>query len=191
MVVLGVIADTHVPDRVRRLHPEVIPRFRAAGVQAILHAGDVSGPEVLSELEQVAPVFAVRGNRDWLWLPHLPSKRCLNFQGVQIGMTHGHGSWKQYLWDKPFFYRHGYQHSRLLPRLQAAFPDARVIVFGHGHTALNRWIDGQLFFNPGSPHLPDRKDLARSIGVLRICAENEVSGEILALSDQAGSATLA
>ena len=190
MIVLGVISDTHIPDRVRSLHPEVLPRFRAVGVQAILHAGDISSQAVLSELEHVAPVFAVRGNRDWLWLPHLPSKRCLSFHGVQIGMMHGHGSWKQYLWDKPFFYWRGYHHARLLPRLQAAFPQARVIVFGHGHAALNQWINGQLFFNPGSPHLPDRKDLARSVGVLRISAENEVSGEIIELKDQAGSVTV-
>ena len=71
---LGVISDTHVPDRVRQLDPQAFGIFQAAGVQAILHAGDVSGPQLLAQLEQIAPVYAVKGNRDFLWLPHLPAE---------------------------------------------------------------------------------------------------------------------
>ena len=64
MIRLGVISDTHIPDRARRLNERVIPVFREAGVSAILHAGDVSTPRVLKQLEEVAPVYATRGNRD-------------------------------------------------------------------------------------------------------------------------------
>jgi predicted phosphodiesterase len=52
--VLGVISDTHGLVR-----PEAIAAL--AGVERILHAGDVGGPEVLAALAEVAPVVAVRG----------------------------------------------------------------------------------------------------------------------------------
>ena len=186
---LGVISDTHVPDRVRQLDPQAFQILQTAGVQAILHAGDVSGPQLLAQLEQIAPVYAVKGNRDFLWLPHLPAELRLEFGGVMVGMAHGHGGWKHYLLDRPYFMVHGYHYERLLPRLKKAFPQQRVIIFGHGHAALNQWIDGQLFFNPGSPHLPDNKDLARSIGLLHISAEGEVQGEIIELGQATASGT--
>lgn len=181
MLTIGVTSDTHVPDRVRELDPQVLRIFRAANVAAILHAGDVSGPRVLAQLEEVAPVYAVRGNRDWLQLGQLPKIRRLNFEGVNIGLAHGHGDWKKYLADKPYFYRYGYHPERLLPRLLATFPEAQVIVFGHGHTSLNRWENGQLLFNPGSPHLPDIKHTTRSLGFLHITAAGVVEGEIVEL----------
>lgn len=181
MLTIGVISDTHVPDRVRELDPQVLQVFRAANVAVILHAGDITGSQVLAQLEKVAPVYAVGGNRDWVLLGRLPAERRLSFEGVSIGMAHGHGGWKKYLSDKPYFYRYGYRHERLLPRLQAAFPDVQVIIFGHGHTPLNRWENGQLLFNPGSPHIPDIKHNTRSLGLLRIIAAGVVEGEIVEL----------
>lgn len=182
MLTLGVIADTHIPDRVRRLHPEVIPLFQAAGVTAILHAGDVSSPGVLAQLGQAAPVYAVRGNRDWLWLRDLPLISRLNFAGVTIGLAHGHGGWRSYVADRVRVMLRGYRHELLLPRLLATFPDERVIVFGHGHLPLNRWLNERLLFNPGSPHFPEKRNLAPSVGLLHISAESEVRGEIVELS---------
>src|SRR5512143_3359148 len=100
MTNLGVLADTHVPDRVAQLDPDVIEVFQQAGVEAILHAGDVSVPEVLEQLGQVAPVYAVRGNRDIFRLYNLPLKVELNINGSSIGMTHGHGTFSRYIIDK-------------------------------------------------------------------------------------------
>ncbi len=173
MLTLGVIADTHVPDRRSRLDPQALELFKARNVQAILHAGDVSAPGVLAQLEQIAPVYAVRGNRDWLWLRHLPAERALNFGGVNIGMTHGHFGWLRYLLDRPYYMLHGYRHERLTPRLLPRFPQAQVIVFGHGHLPLNEWRDGQLLFNPGSPHFPSETNLAPSLGFLHLREGNE------------------
>ena len=180
-VILGVISDTHIPDRVRRLHPQVIPRFRSAGVDAILHAGDVSSPDVLRQLNQLAPVHAVRGNRDWLLLPRLSLSSLLNFGGITIALTHGHGRWWNYFIDRVYFILQGYRLERFKPRLQASFPDARVIVFGHTHHTLNQWSNGQLLFNPGSPHCPDDTKDAPSIGLLRIQVGGKVNGEIIEL----------
>ena len=54
---LGLIADTH-----GWLRPEVFEVFR--DVDLILHAGDVGPPDLLTELQAVAPVTAVWGNTD-------------------------------------------------------------------------------------------------------------------------------
>lgn len=183
-LVLGVISDTHIPDRVRHLHPQVVQRFRSAGVTAILHAGDISSPKVLDQLNQVAPVFAVRGNRDWLLLSKLPLSSMLNFGGIRIALTHGHGRWWNYFIDRIYFMFQGYRLERFLPRLQASFPEAQVIVFGHTHHSLNRWSNGQLLFNPGSPHCPDNKNEAPSIGFLRIDAGGRIQSEIVDLGPE-------
>ncbi len=181
-ITLGVISDTHIPDRVRSLDSRIIPLFTEARVEAILHAGDVCIPRVLVQLERVAPVYAVRGNRDWLTLRSLPLERRLKFADVSIGLTHGHGRWQTYLKDKLYFLSHnGYTDDRLLPRLLAGFPEAQVIVFGHSHFALNRWINDKLVFNPGSPHIANKKEPATSVGFLHLSAEGKVEGEIVRL----------
>lgn len=181
MITLGVISDTHVPDRAKRLDRQILPIFEKSAIQAILHAGDISSPEILDELRQLAPVFAVRGNRDLFRFQNLPSTHKLNFGGIQMILTHGHGGWQGYLVDKARFMREGYRLERYQPRLQAAFPEAQVIIFGHTHVALNLWVNGQLFFNPGSPHFPLYKNEPPSIGLLHIDAGGQVSGEIIRL----------
>lgn len=181
-VSIGVLADTHIPDRTRRLHPKVIPTFQKAGVKVILHAGDISARSVLQELSQVAAVYAVRGNRDWL-LNHLPFSRQLFFHGVKIALTHGHGN----LWD----YLSGHVQNILAggndievyhSRLNAAFPDAQVIIYGHLHQPVNQWRAGQLLFNPGSPHFPGQKTTSPTIGLLHITENKKVESEIVSLN---------
>ena len=49
---------------------------------------------------------------------------------------------------------HGYGDPRnLIDMLKKEFsaqkPD--IVIFGHSHTPMNKYIDGTLFFNPGSP----------------------------------------
>ncbi|HEX7976542.1 MAG TPA: metallophosphoesterase family protein [Anaerolineales bacterium] len=181
MTTLGVISDTHVPDRAEKLDPRVLSIFRQAGVNAILHAGDVARPDVLEELAQVAPVYAVRGNRDWVWLSRLPLKRRLEFDGVLVGMAHGHGRWWNYVLDRARVMFLGFRLRYFLPHVLKAFPDVKVIVFGHTHRPMNRWVNGQLLFNPGSAHFPDLHCKAPSIGLIRIAAGGQVQGEIVYL----------
>lgn len=180
-IVLGVIADTHIPDRARNLDQRIIPIFEQRGVQAILHAGDVSTPAVLNQLEKVAPVHAVRGNRDWVMLRHLPPAISLDYGGTRLVLTHGHGPLWNYVFDRFYYITYGYHLERFRPRLQSTFPKARIIVFGHTHKPLNLWSKGQLLFNPGSAHFPDAKNLAPSIGLLRLNAEGEIKSEIIFL----------
>ena len=181
MIKLGVISDTHIPDRARRLNVHVIPIFQEAGVAAILHAGDVSTARVLRQLEQVAPVYATRGNRDWVLLRHLPSAIQLNFNGVTVGLTHGHGQLRDYLVDRVKYLLGGYRLEMFEPRLLATFPKARVIIFGHTHRRLNHWSNGQLLFNPGSSQIPDVNKTSPSVGLLTIHPGGEVEGEIVML----------
>jgi putative phosphoesterase len=181
MTILGVLADTHVPDRVRALSPESTAIFKDADVDAILHAGDVIVPAVLRALSTIAPVYAVRGNRDWLALRHLPASRWLEFEGVKIALTHGHGWLWHYLVDKVREYHEGYQAERYQPYLLSAFPEAGVIVFGHTHRPMNQWVKGKLLFNPGSPHPLDPEKAAPSLGLLTIRAGGEVEGKIISL----------
>lgn len=179
---IGVLSDTHVPDRQRRLDPRILQAFEQAGVELILHAGDISTRGVLEELEQVAPVQAVRGNRDWMMLPDLPSSRQMEIHGVSLALAHGHGSLLDYIRDRLYYYANGFQIERYLPRLKSSFPATRIIIFGHIHRPHNRIIDGQLLFNPGSAHVPD-PPYNPSAGILQISSQGEVQARIIHLND--------
>lgn len=179
---LGVIADTHVPDRTRRLHPKALAIFKQAKVQSILHAGDISTPYVIAELEQVAPVYAVRGNRDWIWLRHLPVSLHLTFAGAPLVLTHGHGSLPAYLCNHLAILLRGYRSGPFVKPLLKRFPQAKVIVFGHTHIPYNQWVDGQLIFNPGSSYVTHRRKQAPSVGLLHISAEGRIRAEIIKLT---------
>ncbi len=150
LLTVGVVSDTHIPDRVDRIHPQIISTFQAAQVDQILHAGDISIPAVLAELEQVAPVLAVRGNRDLIFDRSLPKLRLIELAGVKVALMHGHGGWINYFKDKLVYFREGYQLERYLPKIFNAAPEARVYIFGHTHFPENFWREGKLFFNPGS-----------------------------------------
>lgn len=177
-LIVGLLADTHVPDRVRQLNPQILEVFAGQGVDLILHAGDVSVPGVIVELETVSPVIAVRGNRDWLALPDLPLVRELDLAGVRVSLTHGHGRWWNYLVERLDYMIRGYRIEVFRDRLQAEFPLSRVVIFGHTHRPLVQWVGEQLILNPGSCHCPDVKDIAPSIGILKIYPGGELQASL-------------
>lgn len=57
-MLIGVISDTH-----GTLDPRAYAAL--ADCDAIIHAGDIGGPDILRELETLAPVHAVLGNNDY------------------------------------------------------------------------------------------------------------------------------
>jgi putative phosphoesterase len=179
MITLGVLADTHIPDRVPELNPKVIQNFRQADVTAILHAGDVTVPRVLAELEQLAPVHAVGGNRDIFYLRDLPLQLQLNINGVSIGMAHGHGTFSRYMVDKLHTVIRGRLVERYLTRMLQTFPDVDVIVFGHLHEPINFHLDGKLLFNPGSTSFPWPRGSPATFGFLHLEQGKEPQGEII------------
>ena len=180
MVRLGVITDSHIPDRMRALPPAAFEAL--AGVDAILHAGDICVQRVLDALADVAPVIAVRGNRD-LALSRLPLDRELVFEGVRLGLTHGHGGLGQYAQEKLVSVVRGYRHTRFLRQVRARFSGVQAVVFGHSHHPVNFVMNGVLMFNPGSLGPDYRLPNGPALGVLTI-ENGAIRGQIIRLHDK-------
>ena len=143
--VVGVIAYTH-----GLLRPEVTAAF--AGVQLILHAGDVGGAPVLEALSRLAPVDAVYGNVDDAHDPSLARSRVVTLGGVTIHVSHGH------------------ELGRPTAELMLARYRGDVVIFGHTHKAVVlREAGGRVAFNPGAAG-PRRFDLRPSVARLTITA---------------------
>src|SRR5687768_14627171 len=82
MSLIGVISDTH-----GLLRLEAVDALRE--VDMILHAGDIGRPEILEELNKLAPVAAVRGNNDkGEWANNIPDRQRLQIGEVSIYMLH-------------------------------------------------------------------------------------------------------
>jgi putative phosphoesterase len=157
---LGVIADTH-----GLLRPEVFQAF--AEVDHILHAGDIGPPELLTELQAVAPVTAVYGNTDGMELRRmLPQVAALRLDGFDIVVTHGD------------------QLGSPTPQaLNAAFPEAQIIVYGHTHRPLLTLVDVVVtVMNPGGAG-PRRFNLPPSVGILELEPGIPPRGRLLPLTD--------
>jgi putative phosphoesterase len=155
MTCIGLISDTHVPHRMPALPPTLFDRL--AGVDLILHAGDLDAPAILDELRRIAPVRAVRGNRHlqapWPNDQSLPLSLDLEIEGHRIVVTHGHLSFWNSLWEKLWLLWPDHRsraNALLVKRLARAFPGADVCIFGHSHRALVERRDGVLFVNPGA-----------------------------------------
>jgi hypothetical protein len=144
---VGVIADTHVPQRMKNLPGGIARAFQ--GVQLILHCGDINLAGVLEELGRIAPVLAVAGNADPPWLG-LPRSRVVIVDGCRIGITHGNGGWRRYLLDKFRDRLGGWRQSRYLGYAGEAFRDVDVIVTGHTHRPHLKYVGRVLLFNPGA-----------------------------------------
>lgn len=176
--IIAVVADTHIPDRVGGLHPMLLLELQALQPDLILHAGDICAPAVLESLKQIAPVEAVRGNRDWLFVKSLPLVREFSVNGVRIALQHGHGTFLDYLADKWEYFKQGYRLERYLRIVRRSANNATVLVFGHTHYAECVWENNVLLFNPGSASMPPPRKWRPTFGVLRISADGHVEAEI-------------
>lgn len=152
--VLGIVSDTHGLVR-----PEV--HTALAGVDLILHAGDVGGDAVLDELALIAPVRAVFGNTDGIDDPRLVPEIDLTIDGVSIHVSHGH------------------ELGSPTPAKLLETYAADVLVYGHTHRALVARAGGRLILNPGAAG-PRRFDLVPSVARLTI-ADGEAQPEIIPL----------
>ena len=139
---VGLISDTH-----GLLRPDVHDAL--AGVELILHAGDVGGDDILDELALIAPVQAVYGNTDEPGDPRLAEAIERTLGGVSIHVSHGH------------------EVGRPTPERLLASYAADVIVYGHTHRQLVTRVDGRLVVNPGAAG-PRRFDLVPSVARLTI-----------------------
>lgn len=139
---VGLISDTH-----GLLRPAV--HTALAGVDLILHAGDVGGPEILQELRIIAPVHAVYGNTDPIDDPELAEELRLDLGGVSVHVSHGH----EVGVPTP---------AKLLPKYSED-----VLLYGHTHRQLIVRAGGRLVVNPGAAGAR-RFKLSASVGILTI-----------------------
>lgn len=179
-IVIGVVADTHVPDRVNALHIDLLHQMEIRKVNYIFHAGDIATRRVLDELRTAAPVYAVAGNRDW-FQSELPRHQLFSINGVTTLLTHGHINAYHYWLDKGHNFWHGYQFDRYARRLPQIAPEAAVYIFGHSHHAENRSMAGKLYFNPGSSSVAEKPDFRLSFGIIQFHTDGRFSGEVIAL----------
>ncbi len=166
---LGLVADTHIPEARAELWPQVFDAF--AGCDAILHAGDIHELWLLDQLEQVAPVFAARGNGDEGFGGRLrarPDPRV-------------HDTWIIQLGRGPVRLRAGIIHDLTIPEVpphltvgnvsrrrfgaEPGTPDALdVVVYGDTHVQRIDVIGPVLCVNPGSPTYP--RNLQTQLGTI-------------------------
>jgi putative phosphoesterase len=158
---IAIVSDTHAP-RFWKTMPDAVAE-QLAGVDAILHAGDVCVPSVLDELAAHAPVHVVRGNNDGddvaAW--GAPDTLEIELDGVRIAMIHDSG-----------------QRQGRAARMRRRFPDAHLVVFGHSHIPWDTEDDGQQLFNPGSP-TDKRRQPRGTMGRLVVDAGRIVSLQIV------------
>jgi len=151
---IGVLSDTH-----GHLDPQVPKLF--AGVDHILHAGDIGLPWVILELREIAPVTAVSGNSD---------------EGIEYRPTE-----MVQLADRKFLIHHIVDPrapaKAIGDRIIRDNPD--VVVFGHTHRSFCEVIEGTLYLNPGYAGRP-RLDLARTVALLH-CDARGITTDFLKL----------
>jgi hypothetical protein len=141
-MLVGMLSDTHVYDRASRLNPKVVETFRKRGVELILHAGDLTSPDVLEELREVARVVAVQGNMDAYYGTSLPEREVLTLGKNRVLLFHGRGIYPRGDATKLAYLakEHG----------------CGVVVTGHTHRATLVEVGGVMIINPGSPTTPRR-----------------------------------
>ena len=151
---IGLISDTHIPEACAELWPQVFDAF--AGVDCILHAGDIHDLIVIDQLSDIAPTFAARGNGDdgsggrpiQPFDPRLREAWLIELGGLRIGLTH----------DVPI--PEYPPHLTLERALQRYFgrADLDVVIYGDTHVEQIDRIGGALCVNPGSPTYPHNLD---------------------------------
>lgn len=149
---VGIISDTH-----GLLRPEAVELLR--GSEHIIHAGDIGAPEIIGELEKIAPVTAIRGNVDTqTWARKFAETEVVELEGLHLYVIHDANALD------------------LNPRAGGF----AAVISGHSHKPSQEVKDGVLYFNPGSAG-PRRFKLPISVGRM-VIAEGKVSAEILEIS---------
>jgi hypothetical protein len=149
---IGVVSDTHGLFR-----PEAAAAL--AGVDRILHLGDVGKFSVIEELRSIAPVTAVRGNVD-------REGRCSKLPETEVVVLGG---------------RYVYMlHDLNTLHLNPAAAKFAAVLSGHSHVANYVTRRGVLYFNPGSCG-PRRFELHPTLGILTVGEDGAIEPQIVSL----------
>ena len=150
-LLIGVVSDTH-----GLLRPELLPAL--AGVDHILHAGDVGDPTILIALARIAPVTAIRGNVD----THGPCSRLPATEAIELAGC-------------LIYILHALDDLDLKPEAAGI----GVVLYGHSHKPSIEHHHGVLYLNPGSAG-PRRFSLPIAVARLTI-ADGKVAPQLIAL----------
>lgn len=160
-VKLGVLSDSHT-RKISDLPKKFIDLLK--DVDLVIHAGDYDGKELIDYLKSFGTFKGVHGNMDSKEIKdQLPSKLIFEINTFKIGVTHPQEG------GPPF----GIEN-----RLKKKFNKLDLIIFGHTHTPKKEFIDGILYFNPGSAtgKWPARH---KTFGIIEI--EENITGKIIKL----------
>jgi len=172
-LLVGVISDTHIPERTKILPEEIKEIFKDTDL--IIHAGDIENLETLKELEKIAPVFAVEGNMDFREVREkLPEGILLKIYDFKIGIVHSPFSF----WLGSHF---NWTQEKIVQRLVKK-ENFDILIFGHTHRPylgeLNFEGKKILLINPGSSTAP--RFSKPSVAILKI-TKDSFKGEIIYL----------
>ncbi len=176
---IGVIADTHIPDRLPSLPSRVEEIFQ--GLDIILHAGDICTLRTLQQLEEKLTItMAIAGDSDDEELKrYLDEKKVVRFGQSSIGMIHGHGGESRSRWQS--LARKLFRPSsreELYEYVLGQFEGVDCIVFGHSHRPYVKMRGPVLLFNPGA--VAPAPGVRPSVGILDV-SEKTISGRIVYL----------
>lgn len=130
---IGVLADTHA-QTLQVLSKQLLDELRS--VDLILHAGDYTGTQLLTELRGLNRFQGVYGNMDPPVIRReLPAITTLNIEGFRIAVAHPAEG------GPPF---------RLAQRTLQHFTQIHALIYGHTHHMASEQIGGILCLNPGS-----------------------------------------
>ena len=172
-ILIGLLSDTHVPQRTKSVPNVVIDDFKKRNVDYIFHMGDFTSFEVYKKLIDTFgkdKVIAVRGNMDFdsNLKKALPESLEFKIYNFKVLMLHGMGGPNIII-------------KRLIKKLDLLNSDYDIVIFGHTHRPVNEKQDGILFFNPGTTTPIDNKfTVISSYGYLRISKE-KIEPEIINL----------
>ena len=176
---IGLISDTHIPEAMPELWPQVFAAF--SDCDYILHGGDLHEISVVDQLGEIAPIYVARGNgedgsggRSVVEAdPRLKDVWNLQLGGLHIGLIH---------------YVPGPENApyhTMRWALDRYFPDQTpdVIVHGDTHVESIMTLEGVVCINPGSPTFPHNLNLQMgTIGFLDI-KEGRPQASIWRLTD--------
>ncbi|MHC8300264.1 metallophosphoesterase family protein [Pseudomonas sp. ZS1P83] len=148
---VGVISDTHGLLRVEAL-------AALEGCERIIHAGDIGDPDILGQLQSIAPLHVVRGNNDLdaPWAGHLADSLRFDLNGWQALLVHD-------IADVPVVLDAG----------------IKLVITGHSHKPRIEWRGERLYLNPGSAGRR-RFKLPVTLALLEVL-ENKIEPRLISL----------
>ncbi|ADP77275.1 phosphodiesterase, MJ0936 family [Methanothermus fervidus DSM 2088] len=158
-MLIGVISDTHIPDRAKSLPKKVFKVF--SDVDMILHCGDLTEVRVKEELESLAPTYCVQGNMDRYYGLKLPKSKIFKLKGFKIGLNHGE------------VYPRGDTQQLKYIALEMGVD---ILLSGHTHHPFIEEVDNIKLLNPGSPTVP--RFSVPTVMLLNI-SEKDIEAEII------------